>query len=505
LPVSAPRSQAVDDDGEWNVPIATIDGRFVLNRDWDIVQATAVLEHVDQEIKTLQYNIPYRRTQFIPDSRLGHFAFAMSTCENYNPEYDLTLHLIAGNTDGDGFIGQLSTHLRARDGEHYETAFYPDEECSDSDYFTSYGIDEGICNFYDIAVSCFDQPGYGPARLCEGGGSWEASYPGYVYHSVKQTRDGDFIVAADGGSFVVRRINSLGSVRWTYDIILGFNGRDGATDVAETIDGNFIAVGLVEDNSSSTAGPSYDIYLVKLNQEGEVVWDETIGSEGSSEIANAIQETEDGDFVITGSLDGELLVMGIDSDGNEMWQNKIDVGSGWSNGDTIELIDGEYVISGVSTGYNVVLRTNESGDIIWQNDFGDFASSLFVLTRVGTQFVAAGSARQDGSDDGFVASINPDGSVNWQHSFGDPGSAFYSVTGTSDNGIVLTGFTDSHMWLMRLDHDGNLVWSREHYESSAGYSVRQTFDGGFIIAGSVEMDGTYYAWLVKTDSEGNFE
>jgi len=188
-----------------------------------------------------------------------------------------------------------------------------------------------------------------------------------------------------------------------------------------------------------------------------------------------------------------------------MWQNKIDVGSGWSNGDTIELIDGEYVISGVSTGYNVVLRTNESGDIIWQNDFGDFASSLFVLTRVGTQFVAAGSARQDGSDDGFVASINPDGSVNWQHSFGDPGSAFYSVTGTSDNGIVLTGFTDSHMWLMRLDHDGNLVWSREHYESSAGYSVRQTFDGGFIIAGSVEMDGTYYAWLVKTDSEGNFE
>ncbi len=123
MPVSAPRSQAVDDDGEWNVPIATIDGRFVLNRDWDIVQATAVLEHVDQEIKTLQYNIPYRRTQFIPDSRLGHFAFAMSTCENYNPEYDLTLHLIAGNTDGDGFIGQLSTHLRARDGEHYETAF----------------------------------------------------------------------------------------------------------------------------------------------------------------------------------------------------------------------------------------------------------------------------------------------------------------------------------------------------------------------------------------------
>lgn len=96
------------------------------------------------------------------------------------------------------------------------------------------------------------------------------------------------------------------------------------------------------------------------------------------------------------------------------------------------------------------------------------------------------------------------GNEEWNRSYG--GSDYdgaNSVSITSDGGYIVTGFTNSNgddnqdMWLLKTDARGNLIWSKtfsELYKTHRGISVRQTSDGGYIVAGSM---------LVKTDSDGN--
>ena len=104
--------------------------------------------------------------------------------------------------------------------------------------------------------------------------------------------------------------------------------------------------------------------------------------------------------------------------------------------------------------------------------------------------------------------------VEWDKTFGGSfGDHGQSVQQTSDGGYIIAGITDFNgignfdVWLIKTDVDGNDIWKKAFGGSlwDFGYSVQQTSDGGYIIAGGTDSygAGNYDVWLIKTDADGN--
>jgi hypothetical protein len=106
------------------------------------------------------------------------------------------------------------------------------------------------------------------------------------------------------------------------------------------------------------------------------------------------------------------------------------------------------------------------------------------------------------------------GIEEWRQFFGgSKKDMVYSVQQTSDGGYILAGYTDSFgagscdAWLIKIDSAGNKLWDRTLGGSREDdvKSVSQTSDGGYILAGYTASSGAggFDAWLIKTDSHGN--
>ena len=104
--------------------------------------------------------------------------------------------------------------------------------------------------------------------------------------------------------------------------------------------------------------------------------------------------------------------------------------------------------------------------------------------------------------------------VVWTKTYGGPGNdRGYSVQQTSDGGYIIAAKRDfsggggSHIYLLKTNAHGDTVWAKTYGDTgySEGLSVQQTADGGYIIVGSTHsLDvGRCDVYLVKTDPNGD--
>jgi hypothetical protein len=101
--------------------------------------------------------------------------------------------------------------------------------------------------------------------------------------------------------------------------------------------------------------------------------------------------------------------------------------------------------------------------------------------------------------------------VTWQKTYGGSGpDSAYSVQQTSDGGYIVAGTTSSFgvgaydVWVLKLDSTGGVTWQKAYGGFDTAHSVEQTSDGGYIVAGTTSsfVGGVYHVWVLKLNSTG---
>ncbi len=191
----------------------------------------------------------------------------------------------------------------------------------------------------------------------------------------------------------------------------------------------------------------------------------------------------------------------------------------------IQTSDGGYALAGWTNSYGAgggdfwLVKTDSSGNEEWNKTFGgenyDWAYSVIQTSNGGYAIAGFTASYGAGGDDFWLVKTDSSGNEEWNKTYG--GSSLdraYSVIQTSDGGYALAGSTYSYgvgardLWLVKTDSSGNEEWNKT-YGGGGGdlaNSVIQTSDEGYVLAGSTTSYGGWGdLWLVKTDSSGNEE
>lgn len=335
----------------------------------------------------------------------------------------------------------------------------------------------------------------------DGSPSWDHAYGGSqndVARSVKETSDNGFVVvgysASNNGDVTenngasdmwVVKLNAMGELQW--QVSLGGSGNDFMIDIIETMDGGYLAVGNTDsdDGDVSTNLGGKDMWVVKLDANGDLVWETSVGGT-LDDFGNAVIELSNGDLVVVGSTDS--------SDG--------DVGPGhhglrdvW----VVELSGSGVVLSSVPLGGT----DNEYGTSIIQDGSG-FIIAAHTASADGDVSEAFGAT------DLWLFRLDDQYAIDWERSFGGTDNDYSSdVADVEGGGFIVLGSSESvdgdlpgnngsrDLWVLRVDQAGAPIWQMNYGGSGLeiGSSIEQTDDLGFFLLGSsASTDG---------DVEGN--
>ncbi|MCK9289985.1 MAG: T9SS type A sorting domain-containing protein [Bacteroidales bacterium] len=399
---------------------------------------------------------------------------------------------------------------------------------------------------------------------------WQKSLGGTgedVATSIQQTSDGGYIVAGysysnDGdignshgnADYWIVKLDHAGKIQWEKS--MGGSSTELAYFVQQTSDGGYIVAGESSSNDGDVSGNhgSEDYWIVKLDDAGNLQWQKSLGG-SSTEVAYSIQQTSDGGYIVAGessSNDGDVTknhgesdcwIVKLDHIGNIQWEKSL----GGSENDWASSIqqtsDGGYIIGGTSRSndgdvsgnhgdYDYwIAKLDNVGNLQWQKSLGgSFPDYLECIQQtldsgyivVGESFSNDGDVSEShrGRGDYWVVKLDNAGNIQWEKALGGSGQDWaYSISQTSDRGFIIAGWAESQdgdvsgnhgaedYWIVKLDNAGNLHWQRSIGGSSTevAYSIQQTSDGGYIVAGySDSHDGDineYHGngdfWIIK--------
>ncbi|MFN3781261.1 MAG: hypothetical protein ACK4SO_03690, partial [Candidatus Kapaibacteriota bacterium] len=255
-----------------------------------------------------------------------------------------------------------------------------------------------------------------------------------VLHCLLPLPNGDMILGgwtnadvAFGENILLIRINQDANILWQYSY--GGSELDYAQVLARCIDNNIIVGG----HTRSFGAGSTDIVLLKVDQNGNILWQKAYGTYDDNAIAS-LMPTDDGGFIAGGwsylgaGRSHDAVIFKTDSDGNIIWQKHYGTENYEGIKDIIKSNDGNYIFLGLTsseqTQFDILIaKIDSNGNIIWKKSIAGprYENPISIVNNNGSYYIvgSSDSFSSDSSKDIFLIALDNDGNFLWGLNYPD--------------------------------------------------------------------------------------
>ena len=286
-----------------------------------------------------------------------------------------------------------------------------------------------------------------------------------------------------------------------------------------TLDGNKLIITGCAGNENDS-----DLFLLCIDKDGKVVFSGTFGGKGE-DIGKAIVNISD-EYLIAGYTSSygkggaDAWLIKIDKNGNEIW-NKTYGGDGYDMGMTLIECDDAYFIAGSTTSYSKnagadawLIKIDKDGNEIWNKTYGGDGYDGFRSGKVlnDEEIILVGTTSSystKGDLDAWMVRIDEDGNEIWNKTYGEDRSDLFNDVVVENGKIIAVGHSECEedRWSgLVVITDGNETHlNRIESDRSTGLSSLVETNGFYYTVGyeGVFGSGEDDLLLVKLDSNGN--
>lgn len=300
---------------------------------------------------------------------------------------------------------------------------------------------------------------------------------GVSVQSIHECFNGDLIMCGVGHNLIAHgeddvfiiRTNTNGDTLWTK--AYGGTLEDYAYSIDQANDSSFIIAGTTESNNALIR----DAYLLHLNQQGDTLWTLIIGGTGIDGF-QSVKVTEDGNYLAvgytfsSGSGNADVFAVKIDPNGNVLWEKTFG-GALNEFGNTIIESPSGYLIGGSTESFGLgdqdayLIKVDVNGNLLWSKSYGgNYAEEIQSIIRTSDNgFALVGYTESYGAGfaDVLLTKIDSLGQLSWSVEYGGSDYEYgESLLQTSDQGFIMAGYSnsfftgDNDIYLIKTDEIG---------------------------------------------------